>query len=462
MHRALASAIVCSLTLVACGGNDAPPAPGTGGSSGDVQVSGGERLGWTQQAANAFELSTFQYAIYLDGNRSVLTGVSCGVTASTSGFECSAPLPTLTAGSHTIELAAFTIDGSVLESAKSPPLRVTLRGLTLSSGLQIDPRVITAEHVQLQLRLVADGFSVPTDVAFAPDRTILLAERGGTVRVVRDGELLPEPAVDVSADVSLPEGGLLAVAVDPKFEDNGFVYLLTAGQTRRSELGFTLSRYRSVDGRFGDRAVLLDRIPASTRGAEAALRFGPDGKIYVAFDDGSNSRAADSLASYNGKILRLNLDATTPDDQADFSPIYSLGHPAPRALAWQPSTGDVWVVDNLAQASGRLSAVGVAPTSQKQRRGTARVSYSLPEGTGAASAVFYQGNLMPFFRDNLFIAAATGSHLIRLQFDANSQERITSVERLLQDQVGPIRLVAVGRESALYIATNTALLTLAP
>ena len=427
-----------------------------------MSVSGGERLGWSQQAANPSELSTFQYAIYIDGNRSVLSGASCGATAGSAGFDCSAPLPTLAPGSHTIELAAFITDGGVLESARSSLLRVIKSGLTLSSGAQIDPRVTTVEGFKLNLQLVTDGLSLPTDIQFVPDGSILIAERGGAIRVVRDGALVPEPALDLSGDVWLPEGGLLAIAVDPNFQANGFVYVLTAAKGRRGELGFIFARYRSVGDRLGERAVLLDRIPASASGAGAALRIGPDGKIYVALDDAGNGRAAGSLASYNGKVLRLNMDATTPDDQAGFSPIYSLDHPAPRALAWQASTGDVWVVDSLGQTSGRLTAVAASAVEPKQKSGTTRVQYSLPEGTGAASAAFYRGALMPVFQDNLFIAAEAGRHLIRLQFDPASPERIVSTERLLQDQLGPIRLIALGPDEALYIASDSALFRLAP
>jgi glucose/arabinose dehydrogenase len=154
------------------------------------------------------------------------------------------------------------------------------------------------------------------------------------------------------------------------------------------------------------------------------------------------------------------MDATTPDDQAGFSPIYSLDHPAPRALAWQPSTGDVWVLDSLGETTGRLTAVGAAET--KQKSGAVRVQYALPAGTGAVSAAFYRGALIPVFQDNLFIGADAGRHLIRLQFDPDSPERIVSTERLLQDQLGSIRLIAVGPDEALYLANDSALFRLAP
>jgi glucose/arabinose dehydrogenase len=457
LQRIWIAVAVCCLMLASCGGKESPAPPSTGGTDGG-QVSGRERIGWNQAAATAAEVATFQYAIYVDGNRSVLAGATCGTTAGTNGFDCSAPLPTMTPGAHTIELATFNADGA--ESERSAPLSLTLRALALTNGSQIDPRVMLSEQVELNLALVAEGLNLPTDMAFMPDGTVLVAERGGAIRLIVDGKLAPEPAIDLSGEVWLPEGGLLAIAVDPKFEENHLVYALTAAKARGGALGFVLARYRSVGDRLGERGVLLDRIPASAQGAGGALRFGPDGKIYVALDDAANGRAAGSFASYNGKVLRLNSDATTPDDQAGFSPIYSLDHPLPRALDWQPSSGEMWVLDSFDQAGGRLTAV--AMTDVKQKRGVVRTKYALPDGTGAASAVFYRGNLIPVFRDNLFLAAESGRHLIRLQFDPRSPERIASAERLLQDQIGRVRVVAVGPDGALYVAGDSALFRLAP
>src|SRR5438876_78800 len=85
-------------------------------------------------------------------------------------------------------------------------------------------------------------------------------------------------------------------------------------------------------GHDGDDVVLLDRIAASSPDAAASLRFGLDGKLYVALDDGGHPLLAGDLASFNGKILRMNPDGTTPDDQAGATPVYSYGYRAPRAL----------------------------------------------------------------------------------------------------------------------------------
>ena len=121
----VALAYAVALLATACS-KSSPPPPEVTPPSGAETINGTERLGWTQRATDAVELATVRYAIYVDGTRSELADASCGAAAAADGFACSARLPTLTAGAHTLELASFTSDGSVLESARSAALRVTV------------------------------------------------------------------------------------------------------------------------------------------------------------------------------------------------------------------------------------------------------------------------------------------------------------------------------------------------
>jgi aldose sugar dehydrogenase len=452
----LALAVVACICVAGCDNKD-PERPDPGTPSGEVRVSPGDRLGWSQQAADAVQLASFQYALYVDGSRMPLTNATCAA-APGGTFDCSAPMPTLSAGTHTIELAAFVVDGAVtIESSRSAALRVSFAGPTTFSVPAT--LVVTSERVQLNLTPVADGLHLPSDLAFAVDGSIFVAERRGTVRVFRDGVLADDPALDLSAAMTRVEGGLLAIAVDPAFDDNRFLYALYAEDAPRNGVEFTLARFRYANGVLAERAVLLDRTRASSTDASGALRIGPDGKLYVALDSDSNGRVAASFATYNGKVLRFNMDATTPDDQPGSNPIYSLEHPQPIALDWQPATGTMWVVDRVGVDAGRLSAVSRAVP---QSRVTSRMSYALPAGTGAASAAFYRGGLLPIFKDNLFIAAEMGRQLIRLRFDPQNTSKIVAVERLLQDQIGAVRVVAAAPDGALYIATESVLYRLAP
>ncbi len=122
--RAIASAV--ALLAAACS-KSSPPPPEVTPPAGSETINGTERLGWTQRAADAVELASVRYAIYVDGVRSELAGASCAAAAAAAdGFACSARLPALTAGAHTLELASFVTDGSLLESARSAALRVTV------------------------------------------------------------------------------------------------------------------------------------------------------------------------------------------------------------------------------------------------------------------------------------------------------------------------------------------------
>ena len=455
MLRLLAAALVC-ISVAACD-KKAPEAPDPGNPSGEVRVSPGDRLGWTQQAVDSIQLATYQFAVYIDGIRAVLSGVDCTPAASGT-FDCSAVLPPLSTGTHTLELGSFVLDGTfTIESARSAALRVIAGGASSFSVSSVS--MTTVEQVRLNLTPIAEGLVLPSDLAFAPDGTIFVAERTGAVRLLKDGVLADAPALDLTRDVGRPEGGLLAIALDPQFADNGFMYVLHTVVAPRDGLEFAVARMRFAGGTFGERAVLLDRTRADAANPSGALRVGPDGKLYVAFDSASDLRVAGSFATYNGKVLRLNTDATTPDDQPAAHPIFSLEHPQPLALDWQPDSRTMWVIDRVGANAGRLSAV-VKGTPHS--RGAFRTSYTLPAGTGAASATFYRGDLIAIFKGNLFLASEVGRQMIRLRFDPDNATTIISVERLLQDRIGPVRVVSEGPDGALYVATESVLYRLAP
>jgi hypothetical protein len=369
--------VVCCLTLIACDRKSPPPPPVVDPPATSQTISGTERLGWNQAAADAVELATIGYVIYVDGVRTELAGVTCASAATATGFPCSARLPPMSAGPHTLQLASFVNDGSILESARSGALRVTLVAQVMSEGQSVrsaatgpEPRAADAKVVSNGLRLrgelVADGLEWPTDLAFASDGRLFVAERRGRIRIIRDGRLLSEPAASL-ADTLGAEGQLLAIALDPQFERTRHVFAIYTEPSRlgdrsgdrssnrsgdrSSDPMFTLARFREVSGTLGDRAVLLSGVPASSPSPTAALRFGPDGKLYAAFDDGGDARRSRDAGSLNGKVLRLNVDGTTPRDASGATPVYTDGYRSPVALDWDPPTATLWVADRAAGAS---------------------------------------------------------------------------------------------------------------
>ena len=458
--RALASGV--ALLAAACS-KSSPPPPEVTPPSGAETINGTERLGWTQRATDAVELATVRYAIYVDGTRSELAGASCAAAAAADGFACSARLPTLTAGAHTLELASFTSDGSLLESARSAALRVTVVAqvesavntgaapLGSKSGDTAIRPLALADGTRLVVEPVAGGLSQLADLAFAPDGRLFIAQRNATIRAVSDGSL-SEPAP--VSDRWVTDERLLAIAVDPDFARTRFVFAIVASRGT-----FSVIRVREAGGTFGDRAVLLGGIRAGSEPA-AALRFGPDAKLYAAFDDGGETRLVGDAASPNGKILRLNADGTTPDDQAGASPIYAAGSPSPAGLDWQPGTGALWIADG---AQGGITAVTAEATSDgKRTRGVARTPWRLPVASAPSSLTFGRGAISPALAGNLFVASSTGQQLLRVRFDPLDPWRVASTEPLLQDVAGPLVAVAAGPDGAIYFATADTVWRLAP
>jgi glucose/arabinose dehydrogenase len=443
----------------ACENKDDPPSsPGPDGTG--EQITGNERIGWDQQAASPDELATFRYVVYVDGARTDLAGVSCGANATPAGFVCSARLPTMSPGNHTLQLASVSPNGD--ESPRSAPLLVRL----MSTVAGVDPasavtsEFTTADGARLRIDAVAQGLEDPTALAFAPDGRAFIGERAGRVRVVRNEQLEPDAALVLDdALVANGSGGLLALAVDPQFDRTRLVYTLHTVAGSDGAPMFRVTRFGEASGTLGERAVLLDGVPASVDRAAGSMAFGPDGKLYLAFGDAVGDAR---VASFTGKVLRLNPDGTTPEDQPGASPVYSIDHPSPRGFDWQPATGVLWVADVVRPGVEELRAI--APGTRPVRRGErqARQGYTLPANTGVSSLAFYRGASVAAFRGDLFVAAQEGRSLLRLRFDRRDPTRVVSTERLLQNRSDTIRLVAGGGDGALYVCTDRALVRIGP
>jgi len=460
VNRPASRAYVLGLcvVLVACDRQTPAPPTVTPSPAGET-INGSERIGWDQRAADSVELAAVRYAIYVDNARSELAGASCAASQTPGTFTCSARLPTLSSGAHTLELASFVVDGSVLESARSGALRVTVvaAAVTSSSGAitatdgerptrpAADWRntiVTTSAGAQLRLEGVADGVRDATDLAFAPDGRLFVAERDGRIRIISRNH--------ADADRFAAGNRLLAIAVDPQFERTHFVYVVTVGASRAGGAMFTLARFREAANTFGDRVVLLDEIRAAPLNPAASLRFGPDGKLYAAFDDGGDAVAINDMASPNGKVLRLNTDGSTPADQAGGTPVYAHGYHSPRGLAWQPDSGTLWVAERSAVLEAVMRDRSAADGGT---RGVTRQRLAVSGSTEPSAIAFY--------RHDLLIASDAGRGLLRVRFDPHDLTTVAT-EVLLGDDIGPVRLVASGPEDAIYIATDRAIARLVP
>ena len=461
--------LVC-LIASACGGSGSPP-PGSsdppGGNQGE-RITGNERLGWTQPAGNRAELSRVSFVAYVDGNRVELSGVAC--TGNDSPFECTSRMPAMSPGTHTIELASFVLDeGALVESGRSAALRVTLSGTT--PGADPAPasssQQVTGDGVALRLDAVATAVQSVTALAFSNDGLAFIGERRGRIQIAPLARITAGNALESNApttelpDVHLPSpdaGGLLALALDPAFERTRFVYALYTVEARDGGVGFRVARFRETNHGLGERAVLLEQLVASQERPAGALGFGPDGKLFVTFDDGGSPVQSARNASYHGKLLRLNADGTTPDDQPGATPIVESDLRSPRGFDWHPGSGALWLADRVAADQETLRVRAASSRS----RAPARALYALPPGTDASAVTFASGELLPVLHGDLFVASRQGRHLLRLRIDRRDAMRVIGTERLFADVTGPVNTVLSGPDGALYLGTDTAVLRIGP
>ena len=434
-----------TLFVAACG-SSTPAPPSTGPGNGTTEtITGRERIGWDQPAADSTELATFGYAIYVDGVRNEIIAPSCAGSSGAAGFACTGGLPPMSSGAHTLELAAFsTVNTDSGESPKSAPLHVVVSALLASdtapandwqSG-EIDP---TRDGVRLRIDRIADGLDRPADAAFSPDGRLFIAERTGRIRIVADGAVQPTDALLLPEDADRVHQEALSIAFDPDFTKTRFVFVLHTAETADGTV-VRLSRYREFRGRLAERAVLFQAAVSDTADHSALGRFGPDGKLYavVSGDDPG------------GRLYRLNPDGTMPGDQAGTAPAVATGVTGARGLGWATRPAILWIVDDDSKA-GHLSGVSMSPPPVR-----AIIRGRTDLRPGVASLAFYSADAIPEMKNEALIVSAE-AYLLRIRFADDDPTQVQRAERLLQDRVGPLRVVTVGPDGAIYFLTDSAL-----
>ncbi|RZS75371.1 DUF7594 domain-containing protein [Pseudobacter ginsenosidimutans] len=195
---------------------------------------------------------------------------------------------------------------------------------------------------------VATGLTSPTAMAFTPDNRILVCQKGGQLRVIKNGSLLSTPAISLSVNTS-GERGLIGVAVDPNFATNNYIYLHythTSGPHNRVSR-FTLG---SNDLATGETALLDLPTLSGIYHNGGGLAFGLDGKLFVAVGENQVGSNSQNLDNYLGKILRINTDGSVPagnpfTGNAARSRIWAYGLRNPFTIAVDPVSGRLLVND---------------------------------------------------------------------------------------------------------------------
>ena len=335
---------------------------------------------------------------------------------------------------------------------------------------------IVSDQASFQVVEVAGDLEHPWGMAFLPDGDLLITERPGRLRMLRDGVLDPTPIAGVPEVYASGQGGLLDVALDPDFARNRLIYLSYAARGADGA-GTRVARARLGEGRLDDLEVIFEGLMTTSGGRHFGSRLGfdRDGYLFVTLGERGTPEHAQELGDLAGKVVRLHPDGRVPDDnpfvgRADAGPeIYSYGHRNPQGLAVHPETGRVWVEEHGPRGGDEVNVVtaganygwpvitygraysGGSIGEGSEKEGMAQpVHYWVPSISPSGMA-FYQGDAFPQWRGDLFVGALSGELLARLELDG---EQVTQEERLLEGVLGRIRDVRVGPDGYLYLLTD--------
>lgn len=356
-------------------------------------------------------------------------------------------------------------------------LAAALGACSAPPAAKAEPAAPTAPSPKPAIETIASGLEFPWGIAFLPDGALLVTEREGRLRVIRNGVLDPAPITGVPPVYVDNQGGLFDVVLHPAFAQNGLIYLSFAAGDK------TANGTRIIRAKFDGKALtevkeIFRAAPDKKGGAHfgARMLFLPDGTLAMSVGEGFAYREkAQGLDTDFGKIIRIRDDGSIPPDnpfvgKAGARPeIWSYGHRNPQGLVRDPATGAMYGVEHGPMGGDELNLIqpgknygwpvitygkdynGAQITPYTERPGMEQpLAYWVPS-IATSGAAFYSGDLFPQWKGDIFIAALAGAQVRRVDMQDG---KVVGQEILFQDQETRFRHVAQGPEGALYLLTD--------
>jgi glucose/arabinose dehydrogenase len=362
-------------------------------------------------------------------------------------------------------------------------LIAAVAGLLVASFASAQSPVHRSAYHDYRVVTIAEGLEHPWSIAFLPGGDMLITERPGRLRIVRQGQLLPDPVKGVPMVFAEGQGGLLDVVPHPNFADNRLLYLSYSKPDASGMQATTaVARGRFAQDRLDNVEVIFEAVSQGRGHYGSRLAFDRDGFLFITVGErqaparGDLERhPAQDLSNHHGTVVRLHDDGRVPADnpfvgQAGRRPeIWSYGHRNPQALAIHPETGDVWSTEHGPQGGDELNRIrpglnygwpvvgygvnygsGLAIHEGTLREGMEPPVHFWVPSIATSGLLIYSGDRFPQWRGNLFAGGLAGEQLARLTMDG---QRVKSEETLVQG-IGRIRDVRQGPDGYIYLAID--------
>ncbi len=334
-----------------------------------------------------------------------------------------------------------------------------------------------------KISVLSSALSSPWGITNLPDGRLLITEKGGTMRIATATGTLSGPVTGLPAVNSAGQGGLLGVCVDPQFSTNRMIYWVfsenVAGGNQTSVAKGKLSASETAVENI---TVIYRANPAANVGSlhyGGRIVFDNTGNLMISTgerSDLSTRPLAQSVTAALGKVVRITVNGQPAAGNPTFTQsgalpeLYSMGHRNPQGLAIHPITGELWESEHGPRGGDEINRVQgganygwptitygieysgtVIGNGIQQQSGMQQPVYYWDPVISPSGITFYKGNNIPEWQNNLFVAALSGKHIVRLVINNNV---VTGEERLLADQNQRFRDITQGTDSALYAVTD--------
>jgi glucose/arabinose dehydrogenase len=311
---------------------------------------------------------------------------------------------------------------------------------------------------------------------------MLVTEKPGRLRIVRDGRLLDEPVAGLPPIHAEGQGGLLDVVPHPDFADNSWLYLSYSKPLADGESTTAVIRGRLDGGRLVDIEELFEAQSRGRGHYGSRLAFDGEGHLFITVGDRQATPAGDleahpaqDLSNHHGVVIRLNEDGSVPSDNpfvdrdGALPEIWSYGHRNAQGLFVDRESGNVWITEHGPQGGDELNLIapgvnygwpvigygvnyrtGSAIHDATHRDGMEQPKKIWVPSTGVSGLAMYQGDAFPNWRGHLLAGGLSGQRVDLLELDGTEVVR----EEILVRGIGRVRDVRIGPDGFVYLALD--------
>ncbi len=350
--------------------------------------------------------------------------------------------------------------------------------LALIAITPANAQTVQSQEHSFRVVSMVKGLDHPWGLAFLPDGRMLVTERPGRLRLVgRDARLEPQPVAGLPQVTPHGQGGLMDVALHPKFADNGLVYLSFAARGADG-VSTEVARGRLAGTRLENVEVIFRQLPKTNTGLHFGSRlvFDRAGLLYITLGDRGEMARAQKPDDHAGSVIRLHDDGRVPADnpfagKPGWKPEkYTLGNRNMQGAALNPQTGLLWTHEHGPQGGDEVNVmrpganygwpvitygvnygIGTKIGEGNAKAGMAQPLHYWAPSIAPSGMAFYSGDKFPKWRGDLFVGSLKFSLLVRLRLEG---EKVIKEERMLEGVLGRIRDVRSAPDGYIYLLTD--------